>query len=210
MKIPLGRRLKRRAHVDVAVLQDELVRLVYETDGGAVLHGGTAVWRCYGGSRFSEDLDFYAKGLAGIKGKLANAGLRADKLKVTENALYSKITDGTTEVRLEANTAIRKHGVVAAYENADGSVTQILTLAPEELLLEKAAAYSNRRLIRDLYDVNHLGAIAAPNASVRKEMRPFAAGIRPPLDEENLKAIVYSGNVPTFTQLAEAVRRRWL
>ena len=61
MIIPLHKRLRKRAHVELALLQDEVMEILYGIENGLVLHGGTAIWRCYGGNRFSEDLDFYCQ-----------------------------------------------------------------------------------------------------------------------------------------------------
>ena len=59
MKLPLFNRLKKRQHRELALLQDEITDIVYRISDEAVLHGGTAIWRCYGGNRFSEDIDIY-------------------------------------------------------------------------------------------------------------------------------------------------------
>lgn len=32
---------------------------LYRIFPGGALHGGTAIWRCYSGNRFSEDVDAY-------------------------------------------------------------------------------------------------------------------------------------------------------
>ena len=46
----------------IAQLQDYLVDIIYERiDPRAELHGWTAIWRCYGGNRFSEYIDIYMK-----------------------------------------------------------------------------------------------------------------------------------------------------
>ena len=58
-RIPLGLRLKKEGHRKIAVAQDILVKEIYKHFNSAVFHGGTAIWRCYNGVRFSEDLDFY-------------------------------------------------------------------------------------------------------------------------------------------------------
>lgn len=210
MKLPLDKRLKKRAHVEVALLQDELVDAVYSVENNAVLRGGTAIWRCYGGSRFSEDLDFYAsKKIIEIEGELRKRGLEASKFKQTENLLYAKASNGETEVRLEANFASKKRGTVCGYERADGGMMQILSLTPEELLLEKTSAYYGRRLARDLYDAQHLSGLVENEAAVATQMRKFVSSIPKPVDEGNLKAILYAGAIPSFEQLRDALTRRW-
>ncbi len=43
-----------------AILEDEMVDLVLKHYSNFVMHGGTSVWRCYGGNRFSRYVDFYS------------------------------------------------------------------------------------------------------------------------------------------------------
>ncbi len=212
MHLSLANQLKKQAHRNIARLQDELVQLAYELENDLVLHGGTAIWRCYGGNRFSEDLDFYGntdqleKELDGLT---RARGLRITKLKKTENLLFCKITDSQCEVRLEVNRSVRKNPTAAAFRKLDGSFTTALTLTPEELILEKTDAYANRRLIRDAYDLFHLSSLCPDTPDVQKNMRAFLSDPPSPLDEKNLKTIVYTGAVPTFGQIIQALRRRW-
>jgi len=72
VKIPLEKRLKKRMDVEIAFLQDEVVEILYAIESRLVLHGGTAVWRCYGGNRLSEDLDFYLHASKSELEKFAN------------------------------------------------------------------------------------------------------------------------------------------
>lgn len=57
--IPLIIKVKKASHKEIAQGQDILIKEVYEEFPTAVLHGGTAIWRCYNGLRFSEDIDLY-------------------------------------------------------------------------------------------------------------------------------------------------------
>lgn len=58
MKIPLILQLKRQNHKELAIAQDIMVENIFNIED-AVFHGGTAIWRCYGGNRFSEVIDLY-------------------------------------------------------------------------------------------------------------------------------------------------------
>ena len=59
-EIPPILKLRKRAQKDVAGAQDKIVEEIFKVFGKtAVLHGGTALWRCYKGNRFSEDVDVY-------------------------------------------------------------------------------------------------------------------------------------------------------
>ena len=52
-------RLRRKLQAAASLrrlLQDEVMQIVYGIDSKAVLHGGTSIWRCYGGKGFPEDL----------------------------------------------------------------------------------------------------------------------------------------------------------
>lgn len=213
MNLPLENRLKKRAHVQIALLQDELADLVYSVEEKAVLHGGTAIWRCYGGNRFSEDLDFYApaSALEQLPEKAKERGIDVLKFKRADNLIFAKFSDEEAEVRLEVNhaNASAGNGVVTAFEKTDGSSMQVLTLTPEQLISEKIAAYQSRRLIRDLYDIHHLGGMVKDGKEISKKVAVFLANLPQPVDEGNLKAIVYSGAIPSFEQLKQSLERRW-
>jgi len=215
MIIPLEKRLKKRMHVEIARLQDEVVEILYGIENGLVMHGGTAVWRCYGGNRFSEDLDFYCRNIgrieAGLKTKLEERGLMISKFRKTENLVFCKIENGSVEVRVEINHSARKPAkpaIVKPYEKSDGSFMDVLTLSPEDLILEKIDAYENRKFIRDIYDVYHLSNYAT-QGGLEKLASFVASEIKAPVDEENLNAIVYAGKIPSFNQIVEALRRRF-
>ncbi|MEW5996401.1 MAG: nucleotidyl transferase AbiEii/AbiGii toxin family protein [Candidatus Micrarchaeota archaeon] len=213
MQIPLRNRLRKRLHTETAMLQDEVADMVYSIEPKAVLHGGTAIWRCYGGNRFSEDLDFYfppEKDFEkNLREKASERGLSIPKYKMTENVIFAKISGGETEVRLEINLSARKKGIPKPYERLDGSFMDVFTLSPEELILEKISAYSGRRLIRDIYDIYHLSRLITDDSLVKKEMQKFLKEIPAPLDEKTLAALLYSGAVPSFAQMGEALNARF-
>ena len=152
MKIPLSNKLKKRLHVETALLQDELMDIIYSLEESAILHGGTAIWRCYEGNRFSEDLDFYFTTVENFENKLSvklkERSLQLLKYKKTHDIVFSKITNGNVEVRLEINTKPKKiQNVVKSYEKVDGSFMDVFTFSPEQLLLEKINAYNSRKFI---------------------------------------------------------------
>jgi len=60
--------------------------------------------------------------------------------------------------------------------------------------------------IRDIYDIYFLsGQVEKPVPG----MREFLSGIMPPVDEKNLKVLVYSGVAPSFGEIVQALRRRF-
>lgn len=211
MDIPLGKKLRKRIHADIGTLQDQVVEIIYNIKNDAVFHGGTAIWRCYNGNRFSEDLDFYIKNTDGFakefEKKVNSAGLIMNKMKKTDNLIFSKISDGNVEIRAEFNFSAYKNGTIKRYERIDGTFTNVFTLTAEELIVEKIAAYSNRRFIRDIYDIFHLMGFVTDQTKVKKDIAHFLPRIPKPIDEENLKTIVYSGAIPSFKQMTEAIKR---
>lgn len=213
MIIPLEKRLRKRMHVEIALLQDEVVEILYGIENDLVLHGGTAIWRCYRGNRFSEDLDFYCPKIERIerefKDKLGERGLEVPKFKKTGNLVFCKVSNGRVEIRVEINYSAKKRGIVRPYEKTDGSFMDVLTISPEDLILEKIRAYMGRGFIRDIYDVYHLSNYLTRREMVEKEVTNFIASVKAPDDEENLKAIVYSGKIPSFKQIVDALKRRF-
>ena len=53
--------IKEASQLEKAKLEDTVIELLYSRHKDLVLHGGTSIWRCYSGNRFSRDLDFYMK-----------------------------------------------------------------------------------------------------------------------------------------------------
>ena len=104
--IPLIARLKKGSHREVARAQDLIVREMVNIIGDSVLHGGTAIWRCYNGNRFSEDIDAYLKKDIGkieiFFKKLETIGFKIEKKKIGENSIYSNLIINRTAVRFEA------------------------------------------------------------------------------------------------------------
>ncbi|MEW6295301.1 MAG: nucleotidyl transferase AbiEii/AbiGii toxin family protein [Candidatus Diapherotrites archaeon] len=213
MRIPLYNRLKKGAHKEIAMLQDEVVDIIYFLSPKAVLHGGTAIWRCYEGNRFSEDLDFYLSTSNGFKQSFAeqlkSKGLILIKYKETGNTIFSKVSNINSEIRFEASLRKIKKYEVKPYEKTNGTYIDVLTLSPEDLLLEKANAYANRKLIRDFYDVYWLSRYLPENITVNEELGKFLKKAGKPQDEKTLKALVYSGAIPSFYQMLVSLKGRF-
>ena len=213
MKMPLFNRLKRQQHRDIAMLQDEVVDIVYSIEPRAILHGGTAVWRCYSSNRFSEDLDFYIGAAKGFKERFTQAlesrNLSLQKFKQSSNTIFSRVSGENAEVRFEAALRKPKTFVAADYERLDGNRMSVFTLSPEALLAEKMDAYESRGKARDLYDLFLLSSFAEPNKAISASVKKFTKGIKEPVDESSLKALVFSGAVPSFEQMLAALKRRF-
>ena len=210
--IPLSLRLKKESHRKIASAQDRILALVYREFPNAVLHGGTAIWRCYAGKRFSEDLDFYlpkdhAK-LDALFATLEKEGFRVVKRKVGERSVYSELEIDRVAVRLEATYQPIK-GQVTDYETVDGNITAIYSLTPEAFLKEKVAAYLKRRKVRDLYDIFFLLPRATTTSAVKRELALLLASYQEPVDTPDLKVIVLEGLIPTPQQMRDYIERKW-
>ncbi|MGC8533769.1 MAG: nucleotidyl transferase AbiEii/AbiGii toxin family protein [Candidatus Parvarchaeum sp.] len=208
MELPIIYKLRREQQKELAQLQDEVVEVVYSLLENAVIHGGTAIWRCYNGKRFSEDIDLYSYYKEDFRDKLEvelkKRGLILLKFRQTKNTLFSQISNDTTKMSLEITRKNIK-GTLKVYQKANGSSIDVLTLKPEELILEKIEAYNDRRRIRDIYDVYFLSRIVT-DKDTKKIVKDCLSKIKKPLDENDLKTIVYEGKIPTFYDMIEELK----
>lgn len=211
MKIPIQVKLKREIHRKIAYVQDLIVKEVYSVFDKAVLHGGTAIWRCYNGKRFSEDLDFYLlynKEKVGILFEnLKKDGFEIKKKKVSEKSIYSELEFDRTLIRLEA-TFQKVSGILCDYEMSDGNVLSIYSLTPESFLIEKSDTYVKRFKIRDLWDIFFLIRLIDNPKSV-KEIENLIKNYKKPRDEENLKVILLEGITPSADEMINYIKRKW-
>lgn len=195
MDIPIEGLLSGR-RLDVARLQDAVVGLIYNyVQPNAILYGGTAVWRCYDGGRFSEDIDLYvnkhfSKSLEETLNR-NNFGITWRNKDLPSNV---RISDGKTEILLEAKIG-RFASDMSQYTKTDGSSITISTLEPSELFVRKIEAYEGRRYIRDLYDLMHLtNYVKNSDYYVIRKFKPFIANIKKPVDEHLLRSLIYKGD----------------
>ncbi|MEM3661631.1 MAG: nucleotidyl transferase AbiEii/AbiGii toxin family protein, partial [Candidatus Micrarchaeaceae archaeon] len=150
---PIGSFLKGE-RLEVALLQDRIIEIVYSSiEPDALLYGGTAVWRCYGGMRFSEDIDIYMRNesVEQIIKSLPRHGLSL-AWRSKELPSNIRISNGRTSVLLEAKEGSAE-GIITQYARVDGSAMTVRAMSPAELLARKIEAYSGRLLMRDLYDI---------------------------------------------------------
>ncbi len=212
MKIPIIKKLRKRQQIQIAQLQDILVDVIYKIVDHAVLHGGTAIWRCYAGNRFSEDLDFYFKPKKDFKARLGDElnsyGMQITKYKDTGNVMYCKISDKETEIKLESNVIEIKDNIIQDYEKVDGSPVTVLTLPVVVLINEKMSAYLDRRYVRDIYDIYHLSSMVDPGEINKSDVNQFLNAIKLPVDEPVLKTLLISGAVPTFDGMIKTIKSR--
>lgn len=208
--IPLSLRLRKKAEKDVAYAQDLIVGELYNFFPNAIIHGGTAIWRCYNGNRFSEDVDVYIeRDLNKIEEffrSLENIGFKIIKKRVKDNSIYSDLDLNGIPARFEA-TFQNKSPFLRRYETCESFFINVNTLSPEDLVIEKVETFLKRLKIRDLYDINFLLNYVEDITAVSEHLKKLIANYKKPLDEKNLVAIIIIGAVPTSEQIITEIRR---
>ncbi len=211
--IPLILKLKKKGHKDIAQAQDLIVEELFNVfNNDAVLHGGTAIWRCYNGNRFSEDVDaFLPKDMSRINLffiSLEKRGFIILKKKIGENSVYSNLKLNSTIVRFESTFRIIK-GTLKEYLTVDSNLIVVYTLTPEELIKGKVNAYLNRRKIRDIYDIFFLLRHIKNNKAVKNDLKKLINKFKPPIDPKELKVLILEGVVPTVEDMFNYIQR-WI
>ena len=212
MEIPLQLKLKKKSHKEIARLQDITVDALYKIFPKAVLHGGTAIWRCYKGNRFSEDIDVYIeKDIDRIEAffkEMEKIGFKVVKKRIKENSLFSKLVFEGTEVRFEAVFKKTK-GIIKEYETTEGILTNVYTFSPEDLIKEKVDTYLFRRKIRDLYDIFFLIRYVREPADIKENVLKLLKEFKEPVDAVQLKALILFGAIPTKNEIIDYLKR-WI
>jgi predicted nucleotidyltransferase component of viral defense system len=206
--------LRTRAQRELAAFQDAAVDLLYHTDSTIIMHGGTAIWRCYGGSRFSNDIDIYLVSKAHmeklkeeIRATASAYGVVVEKVKDTGDLVFIGMSLGGLYLKVEINYQKTSVAPIAGrFEKSDGTYTEIRTLSPSDFILEKIAAYKDRKFIRDLYDIYILSDRVSEPASIRKQVLDFIDAIAPPVNANLLPTLIYTGPVPSFENMVEHIR----
>ncbi len=209
-KLPIVLKLKKEFQKSIALAQDIIVEEMQKSFNNAVLHGGTAIWRCYNGNRFSEDIDVYiAKDNDEINNffeNLKKRGLILEKKKIGKNSLYSGLKFDNTLVRFEALFKSVK-SELKDYETAEGNMTTIRTLLPEELIKEKVNAYLNRFKIRDFYDIFFLIKHVKNKNGISKKIKRFLDNFKEPIDKKELQLLIISGLTPSVKEMLSYIQR---
>lgn len=209
-EIPIILKLKKQMQKDIALAQDILVKETFSFFPEAVLHGGTGIWRCYNGNRFSEDIDVYIlkdeKKIELFFQNLKNKGFKTERKKINENSIYSSLILDRTLVKFEA--VFKKiNGILKEYEKCDGNFITIHTLTPEEIIKEKVQAYKKRLKVRDLYDIFFLLRHVKNKAIIKKDLEVFIKNFKKPIDEPDLKTILLESIVPSTENMLDYIKR---
>jgi predicted nucleotidyltransferase component of viral defense system len=210
--LPIDKKLKKRVHKNIALAQDILVMEIYNNFPAAVIHGGTALWRCYGSNRFSEDVDLYLplaikeKGLEEFLDNLRSKGFTVEKFKRTNNSIFAKFFYLDSVIRFEAVFKNIKNFVTKHFEMSDGTFILVNTLKPGDMIIEKISAYTKRRKVRDFYDIFFLLRFVEEKGEIKKPLARLAGEFKKPEDEKELKTLIISGSIPTFEKMLEEVK----
>ena len=210
--IPLILRLKKSAHKEIAAAQDLVVITLYDIFNNAVLHGGTSIWRCYKGNRFSEDIDAYIPKeidkINSLFNVLLKKGFIIKKKKIIKNSIFSVLYYRKTVVRFEAIFK-KVNGSLKEYETSDGNFITVYTLEPEELIIEKIKTYLGRLKIRDLYDIFFLLRYVKNNEKVENRVKELISDFKKPIDESELKVLIIEGLVPSSDKMISYIKN-WI
>lgn len=211
--LPINKKLKKRMHKTIALVQDVLVMDMYNSFSTAVIHGGTATWRCYGSNRFSEDIDVYLpitmkeKNLENFINSLKGKGFSVDKFKKTNNSIFAKFSYLGVMVRFEVVFKNVKDFITKNFEMSDGTFILVNTLKPEEMIKEKVSAYFKRKKVRDLYDIFFLLKFVEEDIEVKNALAKLIKEFVNPLDEGELKVLIISGSVPSTKDMLEVIEK---
>jgi len=207
--IPLSLRIKKESHRKIAFVQDIIVEEIYKIINNAVFHGGTAIWRCYQGKRFSEDLDFYFPKnhllIEELFKNLEKRGFKIIKKKISQTSVYSEFEFERVFVRLEATYQNIK-GKLVDYETINGNWMSVYSLSPEQFVIEKTNAYLKRFKIRDLYDVFFLLKRVNDLNLIKSEIKRLLSHYKKPIDENDLRVIILEGLVPSSEEMIDYIK----
>ncbi len=211
-QIPLILRLKRKEHKEIARAQDIIVEELFNVFDKAILRGGTAIWRCFGGNRFSEDVDvFIPKDKQKIDlffEKLKQKGFEIVKKKISENSIFSKLKQNSTIVKFEALFK-NANGILSEYQTVDSNILMVYSFTAEQFVNGKVDTYLNRLKVRDLYDIFFLLRHLKQKEMVKDQLTKLIKEFKSPLDEKNLKVIILEGLCPTVDEMLTYIKR-WL
>jgi predicted nucleotidyltransferase component of viral defense system len=215
MPEPIELSLKSLEQIKLARLQDIVVQVLFELDQNLVMHGGTAIWRCYNGNRFSEDIDIYANDkhveslLKELPWQQSRRGLRLDYPKYSDTNREFKLSDEFATVTVQIQKPAKGlNAIQMPYKKVDGTNFVINTISIDDFVLEKIKAFESRNYARDLYDIYHLTASYPINSKSKTSLKNLISNIKKPKDGNSLKDFIYVGIAPGFDEMIRAIKER--
>lgn len=211
-----------------AKLEDIIIEMLYSKYDDMVFHGGTCIWRCYNGNRFSRDLDLYynPKGKSTKECYKEFSDFFKEKKFTIKSKSYSRETntmqfllESTTKMKVGINLNYRK-GTPTEYLKIDESRMIVLALTPEELLNEKINAYEDKLLsdsgfkqpeAQDLYDIYYLVTLSEKNNNTLAMLKKLLSNIdnKEPGNMRSLNSLILSGIAPTFDLMIKSINK-WI
>lgn len=211
--LPINKKLKKIVHKNVALAQDIVMMEIFNHYPNAVIHGGTATWRCYENNRFSEDIDVYLPltqkktDFKDFLNDLNKKGFIINKFKKTNNSIFAKFSYLGVEIRFEVVFKNIKNFITKSFEMSDGTYILVNTLQPEELIKEKVSTYIKRKKVKDLYDIFYLLKFVENKQLVKNDLKKFVERFTKPLDEKELKTLIIVGSIPNVTEMLEVIKK---
>lgn len=192
-----------------ADLEDKVIDIIFSITNNAVFHGGTCVWRCFGGERFSKDIDIYIKNKKVVKKIIDYLNYNGYRTKLSIPSFSKNNIDfyfykvkGILDLQI---AVLDVHGGFNDYENLNGSKININTLNPENIILEKIDAYNDRREARDLYDIWILTRYYRLTEKSWSDLDTFIYSIKPCVNYGDLLANVY-GKCPSCEEMVNDIK----
>ena len=204
-KFPLVKILRGKL-LEIAEFQDEVILSLVSKFKGIVFHDGTAIWRIYGGKRFSFDVDFYFPQPAKIK-EFLKREFNVIKAKLTPSeVLYARIRKDELEIELNVSPPFKKVKVIEEeFFLTSGDTIVVRTLSPESLVKEKVETFLKRKKARDLYDIFSLLDLVEAG-KVKSQLRKLLP-VSKPKDFDGLKSLILVGVLPSFETLKRKIER---
>lgn len=211
--VELVRKIRKKYQREIGLAQDLIIEMLYRFFPKAVLHGGTFIWRCFNGNRFSEDIDVFLprkeeKKIEEFFRELKKIGFEIEKLRVKETSVFSKLSHGRALVRVEV-VFKRVDGELFDYECLDGRKIPVLGLPVKVLIREKIDAFLERKKVRDLYDVYFLLKFVERDEEVEEMIGKLIEKFEKPKDEDELEKVIIFGYAPKSTEILDYLKR-WM
>ncbi len=172
--------------VEKSFFQDLILFILYRQHSrDLVFKGGTALSKCFGMDRFSEDLDFTTQGKAEAIKKTIEDGLKhfsvAYELSSTkgkdswkykilvQGPLYNNTRQSFSSIGIDLSTRekIILEPIIVKYRPLSNLIpmSEIVVMDKKEIFAEKIRAIFSRDQARDLYDISYLER-AIPDISI--------------------------------------------
>ena len=101
--------------------------------------------------------------------------------------------------------------MIRQYVRVDGNSTTVSVFTPAEMLIRKIETYQGRRFVRDVYDIFILTRfLDKGDHVVASSLCSFVAKFKPPVDEDALKSLTYTGKSDfRYSEMLDYIKR-WL